>query len=101
MPFMSAAASKPLGVRLARNKSTKGLLMDALVLAAPLRVELKRMPRPVLIEPTDVIVRVELAGLCGSDLHPFRGDETGCDLGATIMGHECVRGVPLVSRMCS
>lgn len=64
--------------------------MDALVLAAPFSVELKRMPLPLLINPTDVIVKVELAGLCGSDLHPYRGDEAGCDLGNTIMGHECV-----------
>eukprot|EP00898_Chlorokybus_atmophyticus_P008908 jgi/Chlat1/9018/Chrsp94S08345 len=36
-----------------------------------------------------VIVAVRLAGLCGSDLHPYAGRELGLDLG-TIMGHELV-----------
>ena len=44
-------------------------------------------PRPE--SATDAIVRVELAGLCGSDLHPFLGRETGLDAG-TVMGHEFV-----------
>jgi threonine dehydrogenase-like Zn-dependent dehydrogenase len=37
--------------------------------------------------PGDVVVRVEAAGLCGSDLHVYRGRETGLDAG-TVMGHE-------------
>lgn len=39
--------------------------------------------------PTDAVVQVELAGLCGSDLHAFHGRETGLDVG-TVMGHELV-----------
>src|ERR1041385_7358268 len=42
---------------------------------------------PVLVDPTDVLVEVELAGLCGSDLHPWSGREKGLDPGTT-MGHE-------------
>ncbi len=49
-------------------------------------------PDPQLEAPTDAIVRVELAGLCGSDLHPFWGRETGLDPG-TAMGHEMVGSV--------
>ncbi|MCC9603008.1 alcohol dehydrogenase catalytic domain-containing protein [Stieleria sp. JC731] len=37
----------------------------------------------------DVVVQVELAGLCGSDLHPYFGREVGLDVG-TVMGHEFV-----------
>jgi threonine dehydrogenase-like Zn-dependent dehydrogenase len=44
-------------------------------------------PEPRLLEPTDVLVEIELAGLCGSDLHPYRGNETGIDVGTTL-GHE-------------
>ncbi|MBT6886936.1 MAG: alcohol dehydrogenase catalytic domain-containing protein, partial [Gemmatimonadales bacterium] len=44
---------------------------------------------PSIEEATDVIVRVTTAGLCGSDLHPYFGRETGLDVG-TVMGHEMV-----------
>lgn len=44
---------------------------------------------PVLEHPRDAIVAVQLAGLCGSDLHPFFGREQGLDPG-TVMGHEFV-----------
>lgn len=40
-------------------------------------------------ETTDAVVQVELAGMCGSDLHPFFGREVGLDPG-TVMGHEFV-----------
>jgi threonine dehydrogenase-like Zn-dependent dehydrogenase len=36
-----------------------------------------------------VIVRVRVAAVCGSDLHVYRGLETGLDAG-TVMGHEFV-----------
>ncbi len=44
---------------------------------------------PVIIDGRDAIVRVSMAGLCGSDLHPFFGRESGLDPG-TVMGHEMV-----------
>ena len=50
------------------------------------RVE--RIPDPTLLEPTDVIVAVRLAAICGSDLHVWHGREAGLDPG-TAMGHEC------------
>ncbi len=42
---------------------------------------------PQILLQTDAIVRVSMAGLCGSDLHPFFGRELGLDVG-TVMGHE-------------
>ncbi len=50
---------------------------------------MRSLPDPVIEQPTDAIVRVQLAGLCGSDLHPFFGREVGIDPG-TVMGHEFV-----------
>jgi 2-desacetyl-2-hydroxyethyl bacteriochlorophyllide A dehydrogenase len=41
------------------------------------------------VEPDDVVVQVETAGLCGSDLHPYFGREVGLDVG-TVLGHEFV-----------
>lgn len=45
------------------------------------------VPEPQLLDPRDVIVAVHLTAICGSDLHPYRGSETGLDVG-TIFGHE-------------
>lgn len=50
------------------------------------------VPDAELVEPTDVIVRVSAAGLCGSDLHPYFGRERGIDVG-TVMGHELLGDV--------
>lgn len=47
------------------------------------------LPDAVIEAPHDAIVQVAMAGLCGSDMHPFFGRETGLDVG-TVMGHEFV-----------
>ncbi len=52
-------------------------------------VEWIELEAPELEDPRDAIVQVEVAGMCGSDLHPFFGRETGLDTG-TVMGHEFV-----------
>ena len=44
---------------------------------------------PSILAPTDAIVKVRMAGICGSDLHVYHGRETGLDCG-TVMGHEFV-----------
>jgi threonine dehydrogenase-like Zn-dependent dehydrogenase len=44
---------------------------------------------PRVEEDTDALIRVGAAGLCGSDLHPYFGRETGLEAG-TVMGHELV-----------
>jgi 2-desacetyl-2-hydroxyethyl bacteriochlorophyllide A dehydrogenase len=41
---------------------------------------------PVIVDPTDVIVRVLKAGICGSDLHQYHGRESVRP--GTIPGHE-------------
>jgi threonine dehydrogenase-like Zn-dependent dehydrogenase len=52
---------------------------------------------PVIVDDSDVIVEVDTAGICGSDLHPYLGRERGIDRG-TIMGHEFVGRVVEVGR---
>ena len=65
-----------------------------------LRVE--TVPDPAVLAPTDAIVAVRLAAICGSDLHIWHGRETGLDRG-TVMGHEFLGEVvevgPDVSRL--
>ena len=63
--------------------------MRALTYVSPGRVELADVPRPVLQAPTDALVRVTLAGICGTDLHVVRGEVPGVVPG-TVIGHEFV-----------
>ncbi len=59
------------------------------------RVAVLELPDPVIEQSRDAIVRVAMAGLCGSDLHPYFGREIGIDSG-TVMGHEFVGEVVAV-----
>jgi threonine dehydrogenase-like Zn-dependent dehydrogenase len=61
--------------------------MRAVTFVAPFDVRTVSCPDPVLQAATDVIVRVEAAAICGSDLHVYRGVERGLDTG-TVLGHE-------------
>lgn len=53
------------------------------------KLRVSDLPDPTLLSDSDCVVQVELAGLCGSDLHPYWGREKGLDPG-TVMGHEFV-----------
>lgn len=61
--------------------------MNAITFQDVERLAYERVPDPSLLEPGDVVVRVRVAGICGSDLHPYFGRERGLDPG-TVMGHE-------------
>jgi threonine dehydrogenase-like Zn-dependent dehydrogenase len=63
--------------------------MRAIVYEAPGVVALREVPEPVLQEPGDALVRVSLAGICGTDLHVVGGDFPGIAPGA-VVGHEFV-----------
>lgn len=65
----------------------RSTIMRALLYHAPHDIRLGSAPEPRLLDDRDAIVRVEVAGLCGSDLHVWHGRETGLDPG-TVMGHE-------------
>lgn len=60
--------------------------MQATVLHGPRDVRFEKVPDPKLIHPTDAIIRITAACVCGSDLWPYRGLQ-GID-GPTPMGHE-------------
>jgi alcohol dehydrogenase len=63
--------------------------MKALVYLGPESKALQDMPTPVIIEPTDAIVRILKTTLCGTDLHILKGDVPTCTAGR-ILGHEGV-----------
>src|ERR671919_573896 len=62
--------------------------MRGTVLYGPRDVRFEERPDPTIVEPTDAIIRISAACVCGSDLWPYRGIEP-ID-GPTPMGHEYV-----------
>ncbi len=72
-------------------------MMHALVYHGPDRKAWEEVPKPVLIEDTDAIVRVDATTICGSDLHILKGDVREVTDGR-ILGHEAVGTVESVGK---
>jgi threonine dehydrogenase-like Zn-dependent dehydrogenase len=62
--------------------------MKATILYGPRDVRFEERPDPTIVEPTDAILRVSAACVCGSDLWPYRGIAPITQ--PTPMGHEYV-----------
>jgi threonine dehydrogenase-like Zn-dependent dehydrogenase len=62
-------------------------MMQALTFGGKEIIEYSNIRDPELVNPSDAIVKITMAGICGSDLHVYHGRETGLDHG-TVMGHE-------------
>lgn len=60
--------------------------MQALTYEGTKKVTVKQVENPKLEEPTDAILRVTSAAICGSDLHMYDG-RTGVEAGK-VLGHE-------------
>ncbi|WP_271986140.1 zinc-dependent alcohol dehydrogenase [Pseudoclavibacter terrae] len=69
--------------------------MRAMVYRGPYRVRVDEKPDPVIEHPNDAIVRVELAAICGSDLHLYHGLLPDTRVGHTF-GHEFIGRVEQV-----
>ncbi|WP_125777527.1 zinc-dependent alcohol dehydrogenase [Antribacter gilvus] len=63
--------------------------MHAMVYRGPYRVRVEEKDAPRIEHPNDAIVRVELAAICGSDLHLFHGLMPDTRVGSTF-GHEFI-----------
>lgn len=55
------------------------------VLTAPKKIEIQEVPIPEL-KDDDILVKVEGAGVCGTDVHEWKGDPFG--MCPVILGHE-------------
>ena len=63
--------------------------MQAVVFHGPEDVRVEEVPRPEIEEPDDVVLRVDRAAICGTDLHPYHGRlemEEGFVLGHEYLG---------------
>lgn len=63
--------------------------MKALVYHGPNRKAWEEVPDPRILQPTDVIVRIDTTTICGTDLHILKGDVPAVTEGR-ILGHEGV-----------
>ena len=63
--------------------------MKALVYHGPGQRAWEDMPDPKIAAPTDVLVKIDSATICGTDLHILKGDVPEVAPG-TILGHEAV-----------
>lgn len=50
--------------------------MRAVVFKGVGQVAVEDRPKPEIVHPTDVILKVKVSALCGSDLHWYRGHQT-------------------------
>jgi len=64
-------------------------MMKALVYIGPGKKALENRPKPVRVDPMDVIVKITKTTICGADLHILKGDVATCHPGR-ILGHEGV-----------
>jgi len=65
--------------------------MKAMVLAGIRKIEIMEQPVPALQHPTDVLLRIVRAGICGSDLHYYTQGRIGDQIVdfPFCIGHEC------------
>jgi alcohol dehydrogenase len=69
--------------------------MRAVVYHGPGQKAWEEVPKPVVIDDTDAIVRVDAVTICGTDLHILKGDVPAVTDGR-ILGHEAVGTVESV-----
>ncbi|MCP2636456.1 glutathione-dependent formaldehyde dehydrogenase [Microbacterium sp. HD4P20] len=69
--------------------------MKAMTYRGPYKLRVESKPEPKIEHPNDAVVRVELAAICGSDLHLYHGMMPDTRIGHTF-GHEFIGTVEQV-----
>jgi L-iditol 2-dehydrogenase len=74
--------------------------MKAAVLTGIRRMEVREVPDPKIEKDTDVLLRIEKVGVCGSDVHYFETGRIGSQVVQFpfIVGHECAATVAAVGK---
>ncbi len=72
--------------------------MKAVVLTGVRQMELRDVPDPVIEKDTDVLLKIEKVGVCGSDVHYYETGRIGSQVVQFpfIVGHECAATVAAV-----
>ena len=75
-------------------------IMRAAVLTGPGKIEVRDWPKPEIRDKTDVLLRVRMVGICGSDLHYFSEERVGDTVMhyPVVLGHECAAVVEETGR---
>jgi L-iditol 2-dehydrogenase len=65
--------------------------MKAAVLTGLRRIEIADVPKPVIANANDVLLKIAVAGICGSDVHYYLRGKIGSQVVSYpfIVGHEC------------
>ncbi len=74
--------------------------MKAAVLTGIRRMEVREVPDPKIEKDTDVLLKIEKVGVCGSDVHYFETGRIGSQVVQFpfIVGHECAATVAAVGK---
>lgn len=72
--------------------------MKAAVLTGIRQMEIREVPEPRVEKPTDVLLKIERVGVCGSDVHYYETGRIGSQIVQYpfIVGHECSATVKAV-----
>ena len=75
-------------------------MMQSMALTGLRELALQERPTPAIERPTDVRLRVETVGVCGSDVHYYRDGRIGCQIVEYpfTIGHEGAGVVEAVGR---
>ena len=72
--------------------------MKAIILTGIRQMELRDIARPAIVKDTDVLLKIEMVGVCGSDVHYYETGRIGSQVVEYpfIVGHECAAIVEAV-----
>ena len=70
----------------AKSSACSDKVAKVAMLTSPKHIEVKEFPIPETLEDNDILVRVEGCGVCGTDVHEWKGDPFG--LIPVVLGHE-------------
>ncbi len=74
--------------------------MKAVVLTGIRQMKIVDMPDPIIENDTDVLLKIEMVGVCGSDVHYYETGNIGTQVVEYpfVVGHECAATVKAVGK---